>query len=343
MTADTQQVARVAAADWLQVLDSPEVTEAQLQSWLEWCSASAQNRDAFSDMQRLYRRLAHLSAAERQRLRWRLPGRRSFLEGPPLRWGLAACALLIGALCLVPSFQSFMAGASLSTYVASADRHRTVQLADGSRVVLAPDAMLTVRYSRNVRAVQLERGRAYFEVHHDRHRPFLVRSGSVQVIAVGTAFNVSRDDSGVAVTVTDGTVDVDPVPATADLNNWYRPIAVDHPTRLSKGHRLVIDSAADQRGTTFAADARSPEWHHGQMAWKGGRLSDVIEAINRDAATPIRLGDPRVADLRYSGTILRGHVDEWVAALSSIYPVQVTKLDDGSIVLTLAPGAQDND
>ena len=59
-----------AAADWLQRLDHPDLSEEELQAWLKWHDESEQNRRAFEDMQGMYRKLGSLSA-EQKREMWR--------------------------------------------------------------------------------------------------------------------------------------------------------------------------------------------------------------------------------------------------------------------------------
>ena len=83
---------------------------------------------------------------------------------------------------------------------------RVISLPDGSRLTLDTDSQVEVTIDGKARTVQLERGQAFFEVAHDRQRPFVVDTGRLSVTAVGTAFSVRRVGSDIRVVVAEGTV-----------------------------------------------------------------------------------------------------------------------------------------
>jgi transmembrane sensor len=55
----------------------------------------------------------------------------------------------------------------------------------------------------------------------------------------------------------------------------------------------------------------------------------VVADINRYAATPLRLADPAIAHLPYSGTVRTDAIGEWVSALPYAFPVKVRYRRDG--------------
>ncbi len=67
-----------------------------------------------------------------------------------------------------------------------------IMLADGSHVWINSGSSLTYNegFNRKERNVYLE-GEAYFEVAKDAERPFIVRTGEMDIQALGTAFNVN--------------------------------------------------------------------------------------------------------------------------------------------------------
>ena len=82
------------------------------------------------------------------------------------------------------------------------------QLPDGSTLYLNTDSTVTVRYSGHERMVEVVRGQALFQVTHDTARRFRVQAGEAGAIAVGTRFDVYRQDSATLVTVAEGQVAV---------------------------------------------------------------------------------------------------------------------------------------
>src|SRR5690606_85904 len=87
----------------------------------------------------------------------------------------------------------------------------SVPLPDGSRVELNTDSKLRAAMTGEKREVWLERGEAYFEVKHDRMRPFVVWAGDRRITVLGTKFSVRRAGARVRVAVAVGRVQVDPV------------------------------------------------------------------------------------------------------------------------------------
>jgi TolA-binding protein len=88
-----------------------------------------------------------------------------------------------------------------------------VQLSDGSHVALAPRAQMRVRSNRpKVVELELEEGRARFDVVHDTTRTFAIRIGDAEVHVLGTRFDVQREERAdgtfVRVSVTEGVVEV---------------------------------------------------------------------------------------------------------------------------------------
>lgn len=88
---------------------------------------------------------------------------------------------------------------------------KTDTLMDGSIITLNKKSGLTLsdRFNKKERRMKLT-GEAYFEVAHDATRPFVVEIQDLEVVAVGTAFNIDNvaDNRRVSIMVTDGKVKV---------------------------------------------------------------------------------------------------------------------------------------
>ena len=100
--------------------------------------------------------------------------------------GIAAAALILaGTTTLYVLLQR-------GVYSTGSGEERTVTLEDASRIELNTRTRLQVRYSKGLRQVYLLEGQALFQVAKDSSRPFVVRTDSAQVRAVGTEFDVYR-------------------------------------------------------------------------------------------------------------------------------------------------------
>ena len=213
---DERRPAVDCAAEWLQRLDEPDLREEEIHGWLEWFGRSSENRKAFEELQTLQRRLRMLPDDMRAQLRAsaRLEGaqQEAAIQASRFNWRSStrlAFAAAVGAITVMAAaWWHDLANPRQVVYAAPVSKHRTVRLLDGSSLVLGADAAVSVTYSRAARSLVVERGEAYFEVQRDPNRPFVVQAGVVRVQALGTAFNVTRGSGFVAVTVTDGVVEL---------------------------------------------------------------------------------------------------------------------------------------
>jgi len=94
--------------------------------------------------------------------------------------------------------------------VAQPKTDRCLTLSDGSTVLLNQDARIDYQkgFNKKTREVTLH-GEAYFAIHHDP-RPFIVHTGSIRTIVLGTAFNIKApNEQDIVITVTKGKVKVE--------------------------------------------------------------------------------------------------------------------------------------
>jgi len=152
-----------------------------------------------------------------------------------------------------------------------------IQLPDGSKVWLNADSKIAYQetFADSVRAVTLE-GEAFFEVVHDRGRPFTVTSGSLSVTVLGTAFNVSGfpEAKEVTVTLVDGAVQVNEVDKVEDN------------VVLAPGTGLVYSLEKKvYREFSKASDpglfAKATGWRNGILVFNGVGFNEFVREITR--------------------------------------------------------------
>lgn len=84
-------------------------------------------------------------------------------------------------------------------------------LSDGTTITLNADSKLRypVRFTNGTRDIYLE-GEAFFDVHHDSTKPFIVHSGNISTTVLGTKFNVSAfpNEKNIAISLVEGSVKV---------------------------------------------------------------------------------------------------------------------------------------
>lgn len=75
--------------------------------------------------------------------------------------------------------------------VTAAGKHRQISLPDGTRIWLSPGSHISYpdKFRTKERLVKLE-GEAFFDVVHDEKHPFVIQSGQLKTVVLGTSFNI---------------------------------------------------------------------------------------------------------------------------------------------------------
>ncbi len=205
-------------------------------------------------------------------------------------------------------------------YATAVGEQRTLQLEDGSRVILDTDTRLQVRLSVDARSVTLVRGQAFFDVAGDPERPFTVSAGGTRVTAIGTRFDVRRLGDGARVVLVEGRVAVRDHEATG--GDWA----------LRPGQQVVTSS---RRPAVTPVDAvRATSWTTGRLIFEGVPIRDAVAEVNRYSERKLALRAQGIAEIPVSGAFDTGDVDGFVAALEDLYPVTVERGTDGGVVLS---------
>lgn len=126
------------------------------------------------------------------------------------RYGMIASVAL---LITMGSFMLWNQSEKTTIYVITSGRQSTesLDLPDGTSVILNAGSKLTYpeRFSGKTREVSLT-GQAFFNVQHDKEHPFIVKTNSMDVTAVGTSFEIfsMNGDSYSELILVDGAVKV---------------------------------------------------------------------------------------------------------------------------------------
>jgi len=279
------------AVRWAVRLDAGPLDEAEQAALDAWIAADEQRAGALlrAEATLAYldrgRALAPLQHEEAEPYEEEAPprfGRRLFLVGGALG---GICAAGLGGFMLWPGQDEGGLPARGQEIATIRGEVRRVPLADGSFASLNTASRIEVAMGQGRRRVRLDQGEVWFQVAHDRTRPFVVEAGDVRVQAVGTAFSVRLRNGGADVLVTEGAVETWVVGRESQR------------TRLAAGSRGFVSGAALRTEVAQAPEAvdRALAWRVGDIALNGEPLSHAVAEINRYNERQLVIGDPALA------------------------------------------------
>lgn len=207
-------------------------------------------------------------------------------------------------------------------YETRVGEQRDILLEDGSQITLNTATSLIVRYSKERRYIELERGEAFFAVKHDARWPFDVSAGGTTTHALGTEFNVDLRTSKVTVSVLDGAVRI----ATAnEMSTTITPI-------LAKGQAVEILNG-EQHALLEQADIRRIDaWRTRRLEFSDTPLREAIEEFNRYSNMHVVIGTSGLEAVRISGVFRIGDADGFLFSLEQTLNVK-TPNSQGNVTL----------
>lgn len=241
---------------------------------------------------------------------------------PRRRWWAAAAGVAAVLALSIGGWITFGRGPDGPIMTAPGE-HRTVELADGSRIIMNGDTRITLDREKP-RHVELAMGEALFEVRHDPADPFVVTAGNTRLLDVGTVFNVIRDKGEIDVAVAEGAV-------------VYQPGAKE--IRLDAGQALYRADEAAQPVLRRENATAIGGWQSGQLQYNDTPLDRVARDLGRNMGVEVRPRDG-VERLRFTGTIsVNGSPDQVFARVGPLLGVSFAP-DGATWIMTPANGSR---
>ncbi|MBO4960523.1 FecR family protein [Butyricimonas sp.] len=166
-------------------------------------------------------------------------------------------------------------------------------LSDNTKVYLNAGSSLRypVRFSGDRREVILE-GEGYFEVTRDTAKPFVVKTGSVNVQVLGTAFNVNAypEEENVETTLVEGKVRV-------DGKNEQRI--------LEPGTQLVYDKRRENMVVLKVDTEEYISWKDGYYYFKRETLGRIMDRLSRWYNLNVFYQNEELKSIEFGGRLKR--------------------------------------
>jgi transmembrane sensor len=313
----SEQIDARAAAWFLERADgaADAESEAVFEAWL---AQSPKHQLAYWRMEAGWDRAGLLAAVRPPRR----VHRGADAKAPWSRWFVRAAAVVLIAAAGASAFVVSRRDDSV-TYETPVGGHRTVTLADGSRIEMNTATTLKVASDEKGRHIELLQGEAFFHVKHDGAHPFVVDAGDHRLVDLGTEFSVRRNADELKVGLVEGSVRLE------SAGTWsHSQLAVLAPgdVAVATPGKVTIVKAAAQEVTDDLA------WRKGRLVFRHATLADAAAEFARYNKQTLTIPDARVASLTFSSTFPTDGVEAFVRVAQISLGLHVERRGDEIVI-----------
>jgi len=197
----------------------------------------------------------------------------------------------------------------------------TAVLPDSSIVYL--NANSEIRYNLKTWSKQREvylNGEVFFEVTHDKTKPFVVHSSRYDIEVLGTRFNVKdyQDESEVVTTLNEGKVRI----SKTDECGEFKPVI------LEPDEQLIFD----RRNCSYHIEKVNSElesaWKDNKLILQNSNFGELVIKLERKYGVKIEVLDSELFHYHYDGTIINETIDEVLAIIALTMPIDYSIMDE---------------
>lgn len=305
-----------AAAQWIIAREEPGWTESDQAELDEWLAKSDLHRVAFMRLEQGWREADRISSLGPSLMPESLSENRARHYWVRRMVPLATAASLVAAIGLgshifVQPTKTEVASTRFDTKIGD---HRTIDLPDGSKIELNTASDVRTAVTDFSREVWLDQGEAYFEVEHDKSRPFVVHAGNRRITVLGTKFSVKRDGDKVSVLVREGRVRVDDI---QDAEAIRSTTITAGEIVLTQGPATLVTAKSEERVENALT------WREGMLSFDQDPLSDVAAEFNRYNRQQLIVTDKDAANIRIGGIFPASKPVDFVRLLRDAYGLKI--------------------
>lgn len=195
-----------------------------------------------------------------------------------------------------------------------------LDLPDGSTVWLNDGSKLRFpqQFNKKTRTVYLN-GEAYFNIHHNSKKPFVVKTPEINIRVLGTKFNVMAymDESTIETTVEEGKVLIERINEQGDTKKIVE---------LGPDQQSVYNKNSGETYTNKVNTDEFTSWKDGKLILRNDPLEIAVKKLERWYNVDIKLIDPELAEYTYSATIIDESITTLLDYFKMVTPIDYTLL-----------------
>jgi transmembrane sensor len=198
----------------------------------------------------------------------------------------------------------------------SVDAITKVTLPDGSNVWLNHSSSLKYPaiFHGNARNVELN-GEGYFEVSHNSKMPFIVKTGDLQIKALGTTFNIMAypEEDRIETSLINGQVELQ----RTESGGKVIPILKMRPTDLA-----IFQKSNNKISIHTIDDDRYFSWKEGKLVFNKEPMGEVVKKLGRWFNVDIQVKDTELLSLTYTATFVSETLPQVMDLFTLMSPVR---------------------
>lgn len=161
-------------------------------------------------------------------------------------------------------------------------------------------------------------GEAYFEVHQDARRPFIVHCGEVSTRVMGTAFNLRSYDIEKTITL--------------DVTHGHVQFGANRKVDVLQGQGAHFD-LGHHRIDTFPLNPNADAWKTRQLVFDDATMQDVLRDLEHYFHVPFEAEDPALLRCHFKATFRNATAEEVLNVIGFSLHVRYA-LRDGKYILS---------
>lgn len=228
-------------------------------------------------------------------------------------------------------------------YMAPLGSRSFVQLADGSKVWLNAGTTLKYQnsYGKNNRNLQLE-GEAFFEVVKNTDLPFTVKTSDIDVIAVGTKFNVKayNEENTIETTLVEGLVKLESSTVKLAGNIFLKPNEKAVFTKKNGNTEIVSSNKTETLQSKPKLEviqsietAPIVSWKDQRWVIQNEKLGELAKKLERRFNVNFIFDDEVLKEFYFGGTLEDESLEQIMQAISYASPVKYI-IQDNNVIIT---------